>query len=332
MVPGPVREREDWEETLQLDQLGRDHKMDFDRLPFPSEQFEAIGFTNVSMGRTLGEGGFGSVVEIKAKKTTGEQTEVDVQMACKIIAFPEVKPKNREELIQEVKYMLMDARSLARLDHPNIVKTYGVIEVADRETGFPFSRVLILMEVCDGHLQDLVDRNFKTGMSEEQHKRWFRQIGSALDYMHNRALVAHLDLKPENIMFIYPTGGKYQPLKDSMPLITYKLTDFGTAVGIEGGKQAVRPYTGTEGFRAPEIEDDDAPPVDARKLDVFSLAVIIWEFLTNPDWCSNAKLTEDDLIAALSPQFHDLMSAMRDPDPDQRPTMDQVMQSPWLQQ
>ena len=321
-----TQDPDEWMQNFELDQIGRDHKMKLNLIPFPVEQFEALGFANASMGRTLGDGAFGTVVEIKAT-----QNNVDVQLACKIIAFPDVEPTNREEFIREINYMLADARTLARLDHPNIVKTEGVIQVADRDTGFPCSRIMILMELCDGHLQYLVDRNFKAGMTEEQHKRWFRQIASALDYMHNQAMVVHLDIKPDNIMFVYGPDGKYQPLKDSMPEMTYKLTDFGTALQIEGDKQQVRPYTGTEGFRAPELETDDWSPIDPRKCDIYSLAHVIWDFCTNPEWCSNPRLNENDLTAALSPQFKEVIGAMHNDDPNSRPTIDQVINSSWLQ-
>lgn len=79
----------------------------------------------------------------------------------------------------------------------------------------------------------------KNRMSETDAVGYIRQVCEALCHMHEMNYV-HLDLKPENIMFI---------TKKSNQL---KLIDFGLAAKLDP-KQIVKVTTGTAEFAAPEV-------------------------------------------------------------------------------
>jgi serine/threonine protein kinase len=90
-----------------------------------------------------------------------------------------------------------------RLDHPNVVKIYQVL---DSET-----ECYVVMEYAPGgELMSKITKNTK--FSEDEARKYFRQLISAIDHFH-QAKVVHRDLKLENIL-----------LTENMDLL---ITDFG---------------------------------------------------------------------------------------------------------
>ena len=82
-------------------------------------------------------------------------------------------------------------------------------------------------------------------MSEETSMRALRQLLLAADAVQNAGF-AHLDIKPENILF--------KPANGQIVLI-----DFGCAEAItteDGGRRRIRGFRGSPGFSAPEVNSD----------------------------------------------------------------------------
>jgi len=96
-----------------------------------------------------------------------------------------------------------EARALARLSHPNVVRLlrYGV------EAGLPY----LVMEYVEGRtlkamVSDLVTRGQE--LPGEAAPRVLRQILSALEAAH-RIDIVHRDIKPENVMLQDLPGDPY---------------------------------------------------------------------------------------------------------------------------
>jgi len=83
-----------------------------------------------------------------------------------------------------------EARTVADLSHPNIVRTEAIEEIGDRA-------VAIIMEyVAGGTVRDrLVEHGV---FSAEDAESVLRDVASALGYAHRRGIV-HRDVKPENV-------------------------------------------------------------------------------------------------------------------------------------
>ena len=109
------------------------------------------------------------------------------------------------------------------------------------------------------------------------------QILNGLKYIHERK-IAHLDLKPENIVV-----GDY---------LTVKLIDFSISLDYSktGAKKIKLPFVGTCFYRAPEILSQKTIDVkDLNKVDLYSLGVIIFNlaFGTYPYGLKNEDIEEN---------------------------------------
>lgn len=189
--------------------------------------------TRYRLGNELGRGGMGAVY-------LAEDSLLDRKVAIKVFHLDDVSAELAERMRHE-------ARTLARLEHPNIVPVYDFGQL-------PGGRLYYSMKYVEGSRLDE-----QTGETLPRKLRLFESICEAVAYAHARGVV-HRDLKPANIMI----GAFGEVL----------VMDWGLAqMHAEGGTGGV---AGTPHFMAPEQEKGDGP-VDARA-DIFSLGRIL-EFL-----------------------------------------------------
>ena len=172
-----------------------------------------------------------------------------------------------------------EARTLARLRHPNIVKVY---DVGDHE-GLPYFSLEL---VAGTNLS-----RWMNGLPQEPRlaAQIIKTVAIAIDYAHRNG-VLHRDLTPGNVLIGDPPdaadrgeGGALVPAGlDLSPLI--KVTDFGLAkVFDELGAQTARLtepglVVGTPQYMAPEqarLEDEVKGPAT----DVYALGAILYELL-----------------------------------------------------
>jgi serine/threonine-protein kinase len=161
-----------------------------------------------------------------------------------------VSSAEREEF---KKRFFREAKSAARLNHPNIVTVFDAGEVEDV--------AYIAMELLDG--QDL--RHFLTPdnrLSLERCAQIVADVANALDYAHREGVI-HRDVKPGNIVLL--ANG------------TVKLADFGIARLQSGNATQTGQMFGTPKYMAPE--QITGRPADART-DIFSLGVVLYQLAT----------------------------------------------------
>ena len=173
---------------------------------------------------------------------------------------------------------LREARTIARLTHPNIVPIFTVEEMG----GFVF----FAMAYVAG--ETLSHRVANQGpLDPQQAGRLVSDIGAALDYAHARGIV-HRDVKPDNILLDAFTGRAL-------------LSDFGIAHqslaripgGMLGRPAAPRGHVvGTAAFMSPEQARGDV--VDARS-DIYSLGVVAYYALSGR--LPFDAVTDDALLA-----------------------------------
>lgn len=200
-------------------------------------------FPEMEIVELIGAGGMGAVYKAR-------QPALDRLVALKVLDRQGRDPAFVERFTRE-------AKTLARLNHPNIV---AVHEFGERE-GFFF----LLMELVDGVTLRGLLREGK--MEPEQALAIVPPICEALQYAHEKGVV-HRDIKPENILI--DKEGRV------------KVADFGIA--RLAGTERVENLTGegqvigTAHYMAPEQVERPAE-VDHRA-DIYALGVVFYEMLT----------------------------------------------------
>ncbi|KAI0332549.1 hypothetical protein GY45DRAFT_1320746 [Cubamyces sp. BRFM 1775] len=239
------------------------------------------------------------------------------------------KFKGRRVAIAEFRGTLsaMDIKELKLLgdfDHPNIVRFLGVsIPENTKETP-----VMIVSELCsNGDLFDYV-RNVNPP-SLYRVLSIMLDIARGLEYLHTRKpSVIHRDCKSSNIL-ITSRG-------------VAKITDFGLAKVKESTRSMVRSVVGTVNWQAPELWHPH--PKYNHKVDVFSCAMVYWEIMQwhNPNkkypWEGMNEHAIYDAVGAKKqrpsisglrklwcPEIVDLVEHMWQHDPQERPTMTEVV-------
>jgi serine/threonine-protein kinase len=183
-----------------------------------------------SLDRELGRGGMGIVY-------LAREVHLDRMVAIKLLP-PEksADPTLRERFLRE-------ARTAAKLSHPNIIPIHSVEDVA----GFVF----FVMSFVDG--ETLANRVRTRGpLSAAEGTRVIREVSWALGYAHGQGLV-HRDVKPDNILIEMGTG-------------RVLVADFGIA--SVAGAESDGPVSGTPEFMSPEAVLGKT--VDARS-DLYAL-------------------------------------------------------------
>jgi serine/threonine-protein kinase len=196
--------------------------------------------------RVLGKGAMGVVYE-------GRDPNLDRRVAIKTVKVENLS----EEAAAEYEHRFRtEARSAARLQHPNIVSVYD----SDRDGDTAF----LVMEYIQGDdLKHHLDRGVRYSL--EQSLKMVRDLLSALDYAHKQGIV-HRDIKPANLL-IEP-GGRV------------KLTDFGVA-RIQDSSESTRTQgsmVGTLKYMSPE--QVQGQKIDTRA-DLFSVGVVLYQLLTD---------------------------------------------------
>jgi serine/threonine-protein kinase len=106
-----------------------------------------------------------------------------------------------------------EARTLAKLSHPNIPAVYDV--------NFTPEKFEIIFQFIEGqNLRAIIEGNGPTQVGLA--RQWFQQIASALEHAHKNGVI-HRDIKPENIII-------------TPDMQTAYLVDFGIALSAEEAK------------------------------------------------------------------------------------------------
>lgn len=193
----------------------------------------------------IGAGGMGAVYKAR-------QSGLDRLVALKILP---------QEFGDDVKFALRftrEARTLAKLSHPNIVSVY--------EFGHVENTYYFLMEFVDGStLRDVVQAG---QLAPEHALAIVPHLCDALQYAHDKGIV-HRDIKPENILIALDG--------------VVKIADFGLSriIGNESQDEMLtgtHQVMGTPRYMAPE-QLEGSHGVDHRA-DIYSLGVVFYEMLT----------------------------------------------------
>jgi serine/threonine protein kinase len=192
----------------------------------------------------LGEGGMATVYK-------AFDTRLERDVAIKVIRKDAFSANMHATIFKRFE---REAKALARLSHPNIVKIYDYGEY----DGSPY---LVMEYIPGGTLKSKMGEPFKVGDAV----RLLLPIANALEYAHEHDII-HRDVKPANILL----SEKNQPV----------LSDFGIAKMLEGEEGATLTGTGV-GIGTPEYmapEQCLGETVDKRT-DIYALGIVFYELV-----------------------------------------------------
>ena len=172
------------------------------------------------------------------------------------VAIKVVHPRALTADDDPVARLAREARTVAQLQHPNIVTVYAVRRLAG-------GGLALVMQLVPGRtLKAMVlhDGPFPV----ERCRQVLQDVASALAFAHSRGII-HRDVKPENIFLDEESGRAL-------------LSDFGIARSDEQDSMTrTGTAIGTPFYMSPEQIDGAA--VDGRS-DLYSLGLVAWEMLT----------------------------------------------------
>ena len=248
----------------------------------------------------LGSGGYGNVFKGKNLKT-GEKVAIKmIDISC---------TKNRNSYEAEKQVFHVKPKNLQ-----NVVDIYGVFQQNDY--GF------IVMKKYDCDLFSIsFEENNEELLPEIIVKTIFRKICIGLKNLHHQG-IAHLDIKPENILIDRTTMEPY-------------ICDFGNSFTSstpkrEEPKAKVVPalgYRGTRRYSSPEM--DTSPfAYDPFSADVYSLGVVLHILLVG----AYPKIIAGSLIVPtdISGNCTDFLKSLLNDNPFKRCRIDDVLQHPYL--
>ena len=253
---------------------------------------EAASFQSTyDIQEKIGSGGFGTIYTVKNLYTNST------------LVAKRIKSQNSLRVPAEVDILL-------KIRHPLIISLL--------EYYLTPNYTIMIMEYLPNAI-DLFDYIAYLGqVSERRSKHVARQLTTALTFLHEEEKVAHLDVKPENIL-ITPKSGYI------------KLIDFGASVRLEKVPEMFS-FSGTKEYASPEVLFYKSfYPID---VDIWSVGVTLYKmiegklpFKRSRDYKKPISFTRNDL----SPTCTITLTRILYPSLSIRPrSISEVARSPWL--
>ncbi|XP_068249427.1 calcium/calmodulin-dependent protein kinase kinase 1-like isoform X2 [Palaemon carinicauda] len=207
---------------------------------------------------------------------------------------------------------------LKKLNHPNVVKLVEVLNDPDEDNFYMAFELLEKGEV----LEIPTD----SPLSEDQAWVYFRDVVLGLEYLHYQKII-HRDIKPSNLLL--GDNGHIQ------------IADFGVCNEFDGQDAFLTNTAGTPAFMAPEALSTSRHKYSGKAADIWALGVTLYAFVYGklPFRDENIVVLYDKIRSSLlsfppapfvSDDLKDLISLMLEKNPNQRITLPEIKEHPWV--
>ncbi|KAJ7392914.1 hypothetical protein OS493_008154 [Desmophyllum pertusum] len=269
----------------------------------PSAAFPSQITKHYELRQTIGSGGFAKV-KLAVHLLTGEKVAIKVM--------------NKKELGSDLPRVQREIDAMKNLSQQHVCQLYHVIR---QMNAYSWSWRCVAVYAPGGELFDYIVAKDK--LKEEEARVFFRQIVSAVAYIHDRGY-AHRDLKPENLL-----------LDDDQNI---KLIDFGLVAKPRGGMAYhLETCCGSPAYAAPELISGF--PYHGNEVDLWSMGVLLYALLCgflpfdDDNTCKLYKLIqkgEYEVPDWLSPGSAKLLSQLLQVNPKRRVTIKQLLNNEWM--
>lgn len=265
----------------------------------PVDPWDGLTVAGYELLGEVGRGGMGVIYRAR-------QTEQGQVVALKVPRGGSRAGRRKQE------YLRTEARVLARLRHPNILRLHS----AGEWQGCPY---LVLEFAAGGSLARWTSRKALPSMLAA---RLVELMARAVHHLHMRGLV-HCDLKPSNVLLVPGTGahgvwldggpagpGPYQP----------RIADFGLARGpADAGADAAlaRRCAGTPGYMAPEQAGERHGEIGPAA-DVYALGATLHCLLTGRPPFRGMPFCNHPEVAEVPPELEAICRQCLENEPSRR--------------
>ena len=247
--------------------------------------------------KVLGQGGFG-ITYLAEHELLGTKVAIKEFFLARYCERDEYSShvevcslSNVEEVKRYEEKFMKEARIIARLNHPNIVKIHDVF----RENNTAY----YVMDYLEGESLSAIVKK-RGSLSEQEAVGYVQQVGKALAYIHEQHL-NHLDVKPANIM-IDSYGNAI-------------LIDFGGAkqYDIQSGEASTTTQVFSNGYAPIEQSNNGGVKKFSPATDIYALGATLYKLVTGVTPPPSNDVLNDGLpqFSASEPIVAAIYSAMQ---------------------
>jgi serine/threonine protein kinase len=291
-----------------------------------NSQFKPSDFENITLGKQLGAGSFGTV-------------NVGLLPDGRFVAVKAIDIKEEDANADN-----SEIRTHSSLSHPNIVRyLYSKI---DRTKNDP--RLMVYLEfVTGGSVTSIMKSLPKQRVPYAAARVYARHMLEGLAYLHSRN-IAHRDLKGDNLLISMDTGvAKLADFDQAKCFSTFvKKPGNGAAPSMMMGGPAAT-IAGTPFWMAPEVIENGDKGYDPFKADIWAMGCTVaemligkapWEPMSNmlgvlykitqcKDWPDAIPKNDPEII---TPELTDFFNKVFSKDPKKRPNVMECMEHPYI--